>query len=402
MITPEQIKQKALRQYKDFLRATVAREDFFPIELPVGRTPKSYPELQKAVTALINHSKETVGFGYRLALAVKNTRRHSVQSLPQEICIENATDYLKLLGKEDDFAAFKSDIALIQSSVPALASWIQRYPLKVVANHGHWSDLLKVCQYFQQNPTPNLYIRELPIAVHTKFIEENKGILRSLLEHILPDESSKPSSILSSPSSSNPSSNPLESESLTFEQRFSLRYSEPLVRFRILDSALQQQYGFPFADFSLAISDFQQLQIGMPRCFITENLMPFLTLPAIAAGVAIWGSGYAVNRLKAVDWLKNCSIFYWGDLDVDGFKILAQLRSHFPQTQSILMDTATYEAFLDFAVSDEKPIAIASTLLTPTEAALYTRLSTEQTRLEQERVSQAYVNRCLQKLSSQL
>jgi hypothetical protein len=388
VITPEQIKQKALRQYENYLRATVTGEDFFPIKFKAGKAPKSYPDLQRAVTALINHSKDTVGFGYTLTLAVKNTRRHGTQSLPQEICIENETDYLKLLDKEAEFTAFNSDIALIQLGVPALSSWIQRYPLKVVANHGRWLDLLKVCQYFQQNPTPNLYIRELPIAVHTKFIEENKGVLRSLLEHILPEHSS------THPSKA------VENETLAFEQRFSLRYSEPLVRFRILDSALQQQYGFPFTDFSLAVSDFGQLQLGMPRCFITENLMPFLTLPAIPKSVAIWGSGYAVNRLKVVDWLQNCPIFYWGDLDVDGFKILAQLRSHFPRTQSILMDTATYEAFADFAVPDEKPIAIAPMPLTTVEAALYIRLSTEQTRLEQERISQAYVNHYLQKLSS--
>ncbi|MEM8505756.1 MAG: Wadjet anti-phage system protein JetD domain-containing protein [Cyanobacteria bacterium P01_D01_bin.1] len=385
MISPEQIKKKAQRQYKDFLRATITGECFFPIDVPVGRPPKAYPDLHKAITELIDGSKSKQGFGYELVLETKNTHKYGLQSLPQQISIESESDYLKLIEQEQTFADFKADVALIQSSVPALSEWVQYYPLKVIANHGHWPDLLKVCHYFQQNPKPNLYIRELPIAVHTKFIEENKGILRSLLEQVLPAASSDSE----------------EGKKLTFEQQFFLRYSEPLIRCRLLDPVLQQQYGFPFADFSLAISDFRQLGIGAPDCFITENLMPFLTLPAITNGIAIWGSGYAVSRLKSVNWLKRCPIFYWGDLDVDGFNILAQLRSHFPQTQSILMDTATYEAFADFAVIDEKPIAIAPTLLTPAEASLYAYLSTEQKRLEQERISQTYVNHFLHRLSKQ-
>lgn len=382
MITPEQIKKKALRRYEAFLRAAVSGERFSPVELPVGKVPKSYPELQKAVTELINSSKAKIGFGYTLELETKNTRKHSTQSIPRRICIENREDYLKLVEKEDTFTNFKADVNLIQETVPKLNLWVQQHPLKVVAHHGSWSDLLKVCCYFQKNPKPNLYIRELPITVHTKFVEENKRVLRGLLEYILPAEYLEP----------------VEGGKHSFEQRFSLCYDEPLLRFRILDPALQQQYGFPITDFGLTVSDFRQLQLGSPQCFVTENLMPFLTMPMAKNSVAIWGQGRAVSLLKSIDWLKDCPIFYYGDMDVDGFKILAQLRSHFPQTQSILMDTATYEAFADFAVTDQKPVVDAPTPLTPAETALYTRLSTEQQRLEQERISQAYVNRFLQNL----
>lgn len=384
MISPEKIRQKAQKQYKALLRATVLEESFFPFDLPVGSIPRTYPELQASVTKLINHSKAKKGFGYTVRLEPKNTRKFGLQSLPQKIFIENETDYLKLIDQERAFAHFQSDIALIQSTIPELSAWVGRYPLKIVAHHDNWPDLLKVCQYFQKNLKPNLYIRELPIMVHTKFIEENKGIIRSLLEHILPKDTQRS----------------VDRETLTFEQQFSLRYNEPLVRFRILDSALQQKYGFPFADFSLTLSDFQQLQIGTPHCFITENLMSFLTLPMIKSSVAIWGKGHAVSMLKSIDWLKDCSIFYWGDMDVEGFEILAQMRSHFPQTQSILMDAATYEAFADFAVANTKPVVIAPTPLTPAEASLYTHLSTTQKRLEQERITQAYVNQFLQNLYS--
>ena len=382
MITPEQIKKKAERQYEAFLRSVLCSESFFPQDFPVGQVPKRYPDLQKAVTDLINDSKAQKGFGYTVELATKNTRKHGPQSLPQRIYISDASDYLKLLEKEQSFANFQADVALIQSAVPALAAWVQRYPLKVVANHEIWPELLKVCQYFQKNPRPNLYIRELPIAVHTKFVEDHKRVLHSLLEESLPAEHLMP----------------VADKQHVFEQRFSLRYREPLVSLRILDRALQTKYGFPVADFSLSISDFAQLQLGTPRCFITENVMPFLTLPLLENSIAILGSGYAVNLLKSVAWLLDCSIFYWGDMDVDGFRILAGVRSHFPQTQSILMDADTYETFERFAVADKKPIVPAPAPLSAAEENLYMHLSTAQKRLEQERISQVYINRLLERL----
>ncbi|MEM6867779.1 MAG: DUF3322 domain-containing protein, partial [Cyanobacteria bacterium P01_C01_bin.121] len=57
----------------------------------------------RAVTALIDRSKEKIGFGYTLVLEEKNTQKYGPQSLPTRILIENATEYLLLLGKQDEF-----------------------------------------------------------------------------------------------------------------------------------------------------------------------------------------------------------------------------------------------------------------------------------------------------------
>ena len=202
---------------------------------------------------------------------------------PCKICIETETDYLKLLKKEKAFSRFKADVALIQSNMPRLQPWICRNPLQVTENHGSWPDLIKVCQYFISHPKPNLYIRELPIAVHTKFVEQNKRVLRSLLEEILPADQLEPVEA---------------GQSYSFERRFSLKYPESLIRLRILDPDLQQKYGFQTADISVVISDFNRLQLGTPRCFITENMLPFLTLPPLTNSIAILGEGYALSRLK--------------------------------------------------------------------------------------------------------
>jgi len=57
--------------------------------------------------------------------------------------------------------------------------------MKVIDHSSKWQDLVAVCQYFVGNPKPMIYIRELPIEVHTKFVEENKGLLKSLLDFLI-------------------------------------------------------------------------------------------------------------------------------------------------------------------------------------------------------------------------
>lgn len=386
MIDPAQIRQKAEQRYSTFLTSILIGESFFPTEFSVGTLPKDYLVLRDAVSQLIGKSKQYLGYGYTVELESRRTQKHGSQSLPKRISVETEQDYLKLVKKEKEVLQFKTDIALIRTKVPELNQWLFCNPLRVIEYHDRWNELLKVCQYFQQNPKPKLYIRELPIQVHTKFIEQNQKILRSLLEAILPIEQ------LGTVEG--------ERESI-FEKRFSLKYREPLIRLRLLDQTLKVKHSFPATDMSLPISEFKQLNLGTHRCFITENLMNFLTLPPLENSFALFGSGYAVQGLKATTWLSSCPIFYWGDLDGDGFKILSQLRSYFPHTISIMMDTKTFETFREFSVAVVGAIAETLPHLTPEEQTLYTHLALHQKRLEQERISQDYANRLLQNLVQQ-
>lgn len=384
MIDPAQIKKKAERLYPKFLTAIITGEPFFPIDFPIGAIPKDYPTLSRSVAQLMDHAKQSLGYGYHLALESRTTRKYGSQSLPKWIGIETEPDYLKLLKKTREVSQFRLDLDLIRAHIPELESWLYHHPLKVIEYRDLWKGLIQVCQYFQQHPQPNLYIRELPIRVHTKFIENNKRILRDLLEAILPVEH------LASVAG--------EKDHI-FEKRFSLRYREPLIRFRVLDPALTAKYGLPGSDISMPTSEFRTLNLDNHRCFITENLMNFLTLPPLDNSVALFGSGYGIGALKSIPWLSNCSIFYWGDLDSDGFRILAQLRFYFPQVTSIMMDLETFELFQEFAVPVVGAIAEPLPQLTDNEAALYAHLAQSQQRLEQERIHQTYANQILSGLS---
>lgn len=127
------------------------------------------------------------------------------------------------------------------------------------------------------------------------------------------------------------------------------------------------------------------------RCVIVENKLVFLTLPQLPDTLAIFGSGFQVELLAKLPWLRECPNWYWGDLDAQGFQILARLRALFPQVVSLMMDEATLEAFREFVVVGTPSPAAELPQLTPGERALFERLVHANLRLEQERISQAYV-----------
>lgn len=56
---------------------------------------------------------------------------------------------------------------------------------------------------------------------------------------------------------------------------------------------------------------------------------------------AILGGGYSIDLLRALPWIANQPLHYWGDLDTHGFAILSRLRQYFPHTRSFLMDCDT-------------------------------------------------------------
>ena len=380
MINSTEIKDKAHKSYSSFLVSLVTGERFFPIDFAVGKRPKDFLELRKSVNELIDKSKQSLGYGYTLELETTRTQQYGEQSLPKRFFVETEQDYLTLINKQKEVTKFKQDLELIRAKVPELEQWLCRNPLKIVEYSDRWNELIKVCQYFQSKPMPNLYIRELPIQVHTKFIEQNKGIISSLLEAILPIDQ-----LVS-----------VENEKENkFQKRFSLKYEEPRIRLRLLDPILKDKYKFPSSDISIPLSEFRQLNLGSHPCFITENLMNFLTLPYLKNSFALFGGGYAVQNLKSVVWLSNCPILYWGDLDTDGFKILSQLRFYFSQTTSIMMDMKTFDNFQEFAVTVAETSIDNLPHLTLEEQDLYNHLAMHQKRLEQERITQTYANQLL-------
>ncbi|MEM6299987.1 MAG: Wadjet anti-phage system protein JetD domain-containing protein, partial [Bacteroidota bacterium] len=334
---------------------------------------KNFSELKKHTQALEAQSKAQKGYGYSLNFREVKRRDLGTQPQLEAIYFETKKDFLRYLGRTKEAETFKKDVQTILSTFPELKTWITKYPKKVITQAGTWTSLLKVCQYFREHPKPNLYIRELPIAVHTKFVEQHKGVLRELLDLLIADQ--------------------VKEEESQFEKRFHLNYAEPLVRFKILDEGISSTFFSGLRDLSIPVSEFETLGLPVRRVLIVENktsLYTALTLPKMEATIVIFGKGNAVLNIKNATWLKDKEILYWGDLDVQGFEILSRLREYFPDTKSILMDKNTFEKFFEGDKGTPSKTDIPKKIA-PTEQELYKILHQNNWRLEQEKIPNAYV-----------
>ena len=371
MITPTDIKKKAENKYTTYLQSIVEDIPFQPIEIIGDKKPNNDTnKFEQELTELINHSKEKKGYGYFVKYQKIKTKQHGEQDIPTSISYNTESDYLIYISKEKETAKFKNDIADIFASFPELKNWVCKYPSKVIEND--WKSLLKVCKYFRDTPKPQLYIRELPINVHTKFIEKNKGIIKELLDIIIADY--------------------INGEEKVFEIRFNLKFDEPSIRFRILDKNVSQSLFNDLTDLSVPVSQFQRLNIPIKTVYIVENKINMLTFPLRNDSIVIWGHGFGIEVLKNVKWLNSKHIYYWGDIDSQGFEILSQVRTYFPSTISFMMDKETFELFNEKDKGTKSNVT-TDLKLTKEEQELYDYLKTNDLRLEQEKIPFEYANK---------
>ena len=371
MITPIEIKKKAANKYKAYLQSIVEGESFNPIGIIGDKKPnEDTVKFEEELTELISRSKEKIGYGYTIEYQTVKTKRHGIQDIPTSITFQTECDYLKYINEEKATAKFQKDITNILSSFPELKDWIYKYPMKIIDND--WESLLKVCKYFKNTPKPHLYIRELPIQVHTKFIENNKSIIRELLDIVIAEK--------------------INDDEKQFERRFNLKYDEPIVRFRILDNAISQQLFGDLDDLSIPISEFQYLSLPIQTVYVVENKINMLTFPVKRGSIVIWGHGFGVDIMKNVEWLKSKKIYYWGDLDAQGFQILSEFRTQFKQVQSFCMDRYTFDKYFEgdkgSVTNVEKDLC-----LTQEEYDMFKYLKENNLRLEQEKIPYDYVSK---------
>lgn len=364
MLTPEDIQGMAIRKYPDYLRSLVTGENLFPLRIRFGKpdTTDDFAKLKEEITQLANGN-----FGYTVEWEEKNTRRWGLQKLPVQVRFDTQEQFVAALGKGRELTLFQQDLAITQQRLPMLKDWLASHVKWIVEFHAVWEGLLAVCEYFLAHPRPGLYARQLPVQVHTKFVIENRQVLASMLDHLLPPAG--------------------KAEGNTFEERFGLKPLEPLIRFRALDPLVRVRFGFSHDRMGLPLETFGSLQISGLVVLITENLMNFECLPCVKQGLAIFGQGNAAELLHRVRWLAHCKVYYWGDIDEHGFHILARLRRCFPNVQSLNMDITTLESFRNLAGTGEKAGREPSNL-TEAESAAFKIVERETLRLEQEKIPQ--------------
>lgn len=376
MIDPEQLRRKAENLYPAFLAAWLEGVPFFPCEIRCDKRPEgSQAEAAAAVQRLRAESKEVKRCGYTIQWEDRNSRQYGRNLFPKRIVVESEDDLLGWIGKQRDFRRFTSAVARIRSRLPELDQWIAANTDTLVRASDDIDGLIDVTLWLRDHPRPNQFPRELPLQVDTKFIERYQSILRSWFDIVLPPAA-------------------IRADEDHFERRYGLRYLEPQLLIRFLDPAVQLATGVPWSQCSVGLHDLARTPIPAQRVLVVENKTNLLTLPPLRDAVALGGLGYGVTDLRYVEWLHDRGVFYWGDIDLDGFHILARLRMHFPQVQSLMMD----EAFAQRLPSDIRDRATSRSLIAPLhlrepERAMYERCQRENLRIEQERIPQSLVRK---------
>ena len=220
---------------------------------------------------------------------------------------------------------------------------------------------------------PYIYKREMDIpGVDTKFLEKNKGIITTMYNALHGTAFKTYVELWNALHITN------VPEDVEFVQ---MRLTDP--KYRLLGCETIRVY-YP---------ELSSMMIRPKNVFIVENKETFFHFPSVPESIVIFGHGLSVSGfLKDVPFLREADhIYYWSDLDTDGFRMLSNLRNRYPRTESFMMDMDTVNSSNIFIVEDTGSIWEDLPNLTEKEKQCFRYLSSHRLRLEQERISWGYV-----------
>ncbi len=322
--------------------------------------------------------------GYALKWKTIRHRQLGENRLPVAAIVETPEAALAMLRKQAEADRFDAIAGSIRERFPELLDWLSRKPLKALEHADDWPRLLDIIDWLRAHPRPGCYLRQIDLpGVHTKFIEKRRGLLSELLDIVLPE-------------------NAIDHDATRvrhFEPRYGFRAKPKRIRFRLLDP---RQFIEGLDDLSVPLESFRKLAPPARRIFITENDINGLAFPHQRDSLVVFGLGYGLDTLRDIPWLSDREIHYWGDIDTHGFAMLDQLRRHYPEAHSLLMDEATLRQHRALWGSEPHPIQHDLPRLRGAEQDLYDALREDRfaprLRLEQERIGYRHLEQALMRL----
>ncbi|WP_373377628.1 Wadjet anti-phage system protein JetD domain-containing protein [Cupriavidus nantongensis] len=304
-----------------------------------------------------------------------NSRRWTSgdQELPARLVLASPLEMAQFLGRDASWVRSAARYAAWCSQFPGLAGSkaVARICDDVLIHYddADFARLTKLLQWLVANRSSGLYLRQLPVAdVDTKWVWPRRGIVQSLIRHILSDNSDS-----------------------GFHALCGLRPDPVRMRMRVLCPRLRMAVG-GLCDIEAPISELARLELEPRVVMVVENLNTGVALPDVDGAVVFMGLGMAVDQLESITWLRDAEqMLYWGDLDTHGFAILARARKRFPNIVSLLMDEETLFSHRILWVREPSQSKIESPEgLTESELDTYAGLRTDRwgdkVRLEQERI----------------
>ncbi|GAA3076591.1 MULTISPECIES: Wadjet anti-phage system protein JetD domain-containing protein [Actinomycetes] len=232
--------------------------------------------------------------------------------------------------------------------------------------------LREVLAWLLAHPDSGLFPRQIPVrGVHSKWLESHRRLVLPL------------------------------ASSVTGRTDLGLRGLPQTLRIRVLDPALAPA---GLRDLTVPVEELSRWQTAPLRAVVVENLQTLLGLPDMDGVIAVHNPGSTgAPLLDRLPWLHAADLIYWGDLDVEGLRILSRVRGRFPHTRSVLTDRSTLTAHLDLTVPDHRnaPRALPEHL-TGVERDLFSALhELGDVRLEQERIPWDHAVQALRRAASE-
>lgn len=302
---------------------------------------------------------------WRIEEKGKNTASFGRQTLPVRVFVDTPKDAFALLSMNREKREFLSQLKEVEEKKETLKDWfIHYYPR--IRSEGFYPLLFPIADFFMRQEEKGGYLRELSIpGVDTKFLEKHAFLVRTLWNALFPE-------------------NQVDSNEEMKEKLFIREVPAPTICARSLDETM---LFFGARKFFLSNDEVARFHPPHQRIFITENKVNGYTFPDSPKSLILFGMGYGVLELaRQAKWLAEKEVYYWGDLDSDGFNILSALRHILPKVHSFLMDRDTLLAYVDKKIRDTGNTSIIPDRLTVSEKMAWKEVHVHGWRLEQERI----------------
>lgn len=232
----------------------------------------------------------------------------------------------------------------------------------------------QLLKWLLSHPDSGLFIREIPVeGIDTKWFENHQALIAGVWQLIKEFDGKEPLN-----------------ESVDFITALGLRRKPLFVRVR---HASFWTGGDPNDVVQLTLDRLAASTPSKKTVVIIENEQTGLSLDIPPNIPILIGMGYGVTALYEAEWLVDCRILYFGDLDTHGLAILSDLRKIYSQTESVMMDVETFMKYRHLAVSEPTQVKRMPDYLSERELNLLEMLSETKGRLEQERIPIADINR---------
>lgn len=365
--------QQLEKKYADFLKSRTYENQFEQIILRGGKNkPDNSIALHNAIKMFLQFEKTENKKGWDIEWEEWISKKTGKQRWPSKVIVNTPEDFLFLIQKEKEILIFDQALADLKKWRPGITGWLVKYPEVLIKHIDKWVGLCAVVDYLLSNDVTTYYVRNLPVPVHTKFIEENERTILSLLQHFTSENAN------------------IDYTSLI--HAVGLKRKPVLFPIRWLDDELAVENTHGMEVLGITPENLHSRNWEITELWMVENETALFMLPKRKHSLAICSRGKALELLGNVTWLNNVKLYYWGDMDEDGYAMLRQCRKLYPHTLSVLMDITTLQFHSEEIRKQPTKYRYPNlSELTLSEASALEKLFEINGRLEQESLSHEYI-----------